>query len=93
MASNRSELVETLALHGVVGSALLGELDALFVGSNPPPAATTSALGVVKQSAAVANLGAQTVTDIAGAQTAITAIVNKINALLAAERTSGQLAT
>jgi hypothetical protein len=93
MASNRSELVETLALHGVVGSAMLGELDALFAGSTPPTAATTSALGVVKQSAAVANLGAQTVTDITTAQTAINAIVAKINAILAAERTSGQLAT
>lgn len=93
MASNRSELVETLALHGLVGSAVLGELDSLFAGSTPPTQATTSALGVVKQSAAVANLSAQTFTDIAGAQTAVNAIVAKINALLAAERTSGQLAT
>lgn len=93
MATSRVELIETLALHGVVGAARLGELDALFASATPPTLATTSAYGVVKQTSAVANLGAQTVTDIATAQTAINAIVAKLNALLAAERTSGQLAT
>lgn len=57
------------------------------------PAATTSVAGVVKQSAAVANQGALTVTDIATAQTAVNALVAKINALLAAERASGQLSS
>ena len=55
------------------------------------PVATTSVAGVVKKSAAVADQGALTVTDIATAQTAINALVAKINALLAAERASGQL--
>lgn len=88
--TTRAELIETLALLGVMGAAREGLLDAMFQGA---PAATTSVAGSVKQSAAVANLAAQTVTDIATAQTAITAIVNKLNALLAAERTAGQLAT
>lgn len=88
--TTRAELIETLALLGVMGAAREGLLDAMFQGA---PAATTSVAGSVKQSAAVANLAAQTVTDIATAQTAITAIVDKLNALLAAERTAGQLAT
>lgn len=90
--TTRQELIEQLALFGVTGLARHGDLDSIFGATAPPTPATTSALGVVKQSAAVANLGAQTVTDIATAQTAINAIVTKLNALLAAERTSGQLA-
>ena len=93
MANDRDSLVEVLASVGVIGAARNGDLDALFAGAAPLPTATTSAIGAVKQTAAVANLAAQTVTDIATAQTAINAIVAKLNALLAAERTSGQLAT
>lgn len=89
--TNRSELIETLALLGVMGAARNGDLDGLF-DSGTPTAATTSVAGVVKQSAAVPNLTAQTVTDIATAQTAVNAIVTKLNALLAAQRTAGQLA-
>lgn len=55
------------------------------------PAATTTTAGVVKKSAAVPDQTALTVTDIATAQTAVTALVTKINALLAASRTAGQL--
>ena len=88
--TNREELIEQLALIGITGLARQGDLDALFAAGAGP--ASTTVAGVVKQSASVANLAAQTVTDIATAQTAINAIVTKINALLAAERTAGQLA-
>lgn len=86
----RDELIEVLSLIGVMGAARNGDLDALFEPAVGQAELTVS--GVVRQSAAVANLAAQTVTDIATAQTAITAIVNKLNALLAAERVAGQLA-
>lgn len=55
------------------------------------PAATTATAGVVKKAVAVPDQTALTVTDIATAQTAVTALVTKINALLAASRTAGQL--
>lgn len=90
--ATRADLIDTLALIGIMGAARNGDLDALFEGGSAPAAATTSVAGVVKQSAAVPNLAAQTVTDIATAQTAINAIVTKLNALLAAQRTAGQLA-
>lgn len=93
MANDRDSLIENLSLLGLIGAARNGDLDGLFASAAPLPTATTSAIGAVKQTAAVANLAAQTVTDIATAQTAINAIVAKLNALLAAERTSGQLAT
>lgn len=89
--ANRDELVEVLALNGIMGAARNGDLDGLFTGV-PMAAATTAALGSVKQSVAVANQDALTVTDIATAQTAVTALVAKVNALLAAQRTAGQLA-
>jgi hypothetical protein len=88
--ATRDDLVEVLALLGVMGAARNGDLDALFTGG-PIPAATTSVIGGVKKAVAVPDLAAQTVTDIATAQTSITAIVNKLNALLAASRTAGQL--
>lgn len=90
--TSREELIEHLSLLGLIGSARNGDLDTLFGGGSTPEA-TTSTAGVVKQSTAVANLAAQTVTDIETAQAAITAIVTKLNALLAAQRTAGQLAT
>lgn len=90
--ATRDELIEALALLGVVGTARNGDLDALFNGGGYVlPVATTAVVGGVKKATAVADLAAQTVTDIATAQTAVTAIVNKINALLAASRTAGQL--
>jgi len=90
--ATRADLIDTLALIGVMGAARNGDLDALFEAGGAPAAATTTVAGVVKQSTAVPNLTAQTVTDIATAQTAINAIVTKLNALLAAQRTAGQLA-
>ncbi|GGH32603.1 head fiber protein [Klebsiella phage KL01] len=63
------------------------------------PAATTAALGGVKMAAAVANQAATTVSgaDVAAlvtsTNTALASIVSKINALLAAQRTAGQLNT
>ena len=89
--ANRNDLVETLALVGLMGAARNGDLDGLFSGGYVLPAASTTVVGGVKKATAVADLGAQTVTDIATAQTAITAIVTKLNALLAASRTAGQL--
>lgn len=53
--------------------------------------ATTTVNGTVKKAAAVADQAALIVTDIATAQTAVNALVSKINALLAASRTAGQL--
>lgn len=82
--TNREELVEQIALMGLTGLARQGDLDSLFESGTAPSPATPSTAGVVKQNAAVANLAAQT---------AINAIVTKLNALLAAERVSGQLAT
>lgn len=90
--TTRDELIKELSLIGVIGAARNGDLDSLF-GAGPIPTATATVIGGVKQTTAIADLAAQTVTDIATAQTAITAIVNKLNALLAAERVSGQLAT
>lgn len=89
--TTRDELVEALSLIGIAGLARAGELDALFNPGGAVPDATTAVAGKVKKSAAVPNLAAQTVTDIATAQTAITAIVTKLNALLASQRTAGQL--
>ncbi|UJH95887.1 head fiber protein [Pantoea phage Nufs112] len=66
--------------------------------STAPGDATTTTAGVVKQSAAVANQAAVTVSgaDVAAlvksTNAALATLVSKINALLAAERTSGQLA-
>lgn len=55
------------------------------------PAATTTTNGTVKKATAVPDQTALVVTDIATAQTAVNALVAKINALLAASRTAGQL--
>lgn len=91
--TTRDELIEALALVGITGIARAGGLDVLFEGATAPsvPVATTTVAGVVKKSVSVPNLAAQTVTDIESAQTAITAIVTKLNSLLAAQRTAGQL--
>jgi hypothetical protein len=90
--ANRDELIEVLATNGVMGAARNGDLDALFAApSTIIPAATTTVVGGVRKATAVADLAAQTVTDIAGAQTAVNAIVTKLNALLAAQRVAGQL--
>lgn len=88
--TTRDQLVESLSKLRTLGSARQGNLDALFSGT-PTPAATTSTIGSVKKAAAVADLPAQTVTDIATAQTAITAIVSKINAVLVSQRAAGQI--
>lgn len=90
--ATRDDLVEVLALLGTIGAARNGDLDGLFNGGGYVlPAASTTVVGGVKKATAIADLAAQTVTDIATAQTAITAIVDKLNALLAASRTAGQL--
>lgn len=89
--TTRNELIAALALVGITGLAREGDLDSLFTPGASVPDATTSVSGLVKKSSAVPNLTAQTVTDIATAQTAINAIVTKLNALLSAQRTAGQL--
>lgn len=53
------------------------------------PAATTTVLGGVKKSATVAAVPAQTVTDIATAQTAVNTIVTNQNAILTALKAAG----
>lgn len=57
----------------------------------PVAPATATVNGTVKKGAAVADVPAQTVTDIATAQTAVNVLVAKINALLASQRAAGQL--
>lgn len=88
--ANRADLVRILAINGIMGAARNGDLDGLFT-PVPMAAATTAALGSVKKAVAVPDQGALTVTDIATAQTAVTALITKVNALLAAQRTAGQL--
>lgn len=56
------------------------------------PAATTTDLGGVKKSAAVAEVPAQTVTDIATAQAAVTALETNQNAILTALKAAGIMA-
>lgn len=64
-----------------------------LVGTVTPVApATTTVNGTVKKATAVADQTTLVVTDIATAQTAVNALVAKINALLAVQRTAGQLA-
>lgn len=58
---------------------------------SPVAPATATVNGTVKKAAAVADVPAQTVTDIATAQTAVNVLVAKINALLASQRAAGQL--
>lgn len=53
---------------------------------------TTTQRGGVLQQAAEANLAAQTVTDIATAQTAVNNIVTKVNSLLTKLKAGGELA-
>ena len=86
--TTRAQLITTLTNLGLIGTARQGLMDALFTGG---PAATTATAGVVKKAVAVADITAQTVTDIATAQTAVNTLVAKVNALLAAQRTAGQL--
>ncbi|AFC85905.1 head fiber protein [Frateuria aurantia] len=56
------------------------------------PAATSSALGGVKEGAYVANAGESTATDVAGAVTSINAVATQLNALIASLQASGALA-
>lgn len=86
----REELVETLSNVGVMGAARLGAFDNL-IGESSLPAATTSTIGGVKKAANITDVPAQTVTTIEQAQTSITALTAKINALLAAQRTAGMM--
>lgn len=88
--ANRDDLIEVLSLIGLMGAARNGDLDGLFT-PVPMSAATTATLGSVKKAVAVPDQGALTVTDIATAQTAVNALITKVNALLAAQRTAGQL--
>lgn len=50
---------------------------------------SAGSVGVVTKQAAIANQGALTVSDIATAQTAVTALVSKVNAILGALRSAG----
>lgn len=88
----REELVETLSSVGVMGAARLGAFDNFIgEGGGALPVATTSTIGGVKKAANITDVPAQTVTTIEQAQTSITALTAKINALLAAQRTADMM--
>lgn len=86
-------------IYMATGSNPADAWNALGGASYTLPAATATALGGVKQSAATADQAAVTVAgaDVAALVTstnsALATIVAKINAILAAERTAGQKAT
>ena len=76
----------------------------LTTGANPNPGlapeplvvvsgAGAGSVGVVTKQAAIANQAALTVTDIATAQTAVNALTSKVNAILAALRAAGVIAS
>lgn len=94
-SATRDDLIKALAQGGLTGAVKNGALDGALGQPGGAayvlPAATLTVLGGVKKGAAVVDIPAQTVTDIAGAQTAINALVAKINALLASERAAGQI--
>ena len=56
-------------------------------------AAASNVTGGVKQGVAVTNVGTQSFTDIAGAQTSVNTVAAQLNALLAALRTAGVIAS
>lgn len=94
-SATRDELYQAIVSVGLTKAIELGLLDgALGEAGGAPyvlPAATLTAMGGVKKAAAVADQGALTVTDIAGAQTAVTALVAKVNAILVSQRAAGQI--
>lgn len=94
-SATRDDLIKALATGGLTGAIKVGAMDGALGQAGGAayvlPAATLTVLGGVKKAAAVADQTALTVTDIATAQTAITALVAKINALLASERAAGQI--
>ncbi len=90
--TTRAELVVVLANLGIMGAAREGVLDALFAQGTAVPEATATVFGTVKKAATQAAVPAQTVTDIATAQTSITTLVTKINALIAGQKTAAQMA-
>jgi len=68
----------------------IGTTGATAMAGNKTP--TTTQRGGVLQQAAEANIPAQTVTDIATAQTAINTIVTKVNSVLGKLKAGGELA-
>ncbi|ELY2489687.1 hypothetical protein SMY42_001299 [Cronobacter sakazakii] len=68
----------------------IGTTAATAMAGNKAP--TTTDRGGVLQQAAEAAIPAQTVTDIAGAQTAVNTIVTKVNAILTKLKAGGELA-
>ncbi|WP_144814062.1 Decoration protein [Enterobacter sp. DE0047] len=73
----------------VVGLQIGTTASTAMAGNKVP---TTTQRGGVLQQAAEANLAAQTVTDIATAQTAVNNIVTKLNSLLTKLKAGGELA-
>lgn len=94
-STTREELYEKISKIGLLSAIKEGLLDgALGEASGEDyvlPAATTTVIGGVKKASAVADQGALVVTDIATAQTAITSLVSKVNALLVSQRAAGQI--
>lgn len=68
----------------------IGTSDTTAMAGNKTP--TTTERGGVLQQAAEAAIPAQTVTDIAGAQTAVNTIVTKLNSLITKLKAGGELA-
>ena len=56
-------------------------------------AAASNVTGGVKQGVAVTNVGTQSFTDVAGAQTSVNTVATQLNSLLAALRTAGVIAS
>lgn len=57
------------------------------------PAASSAAIGGVKMAANVANAGASSATDVAGAVADLNALATKFNAALAGMQAAGQMAS
>lgn len=94
-SATRTDLIKALAQGGITGAINNGAFDGALGEAGGEayvlPAATLTVLGGVKKGAAVPDIPAQTVTDIATAQTAINVLVAKVNALLASARAAGQI--
>ena len=94
-SATREELYQAIVSVGLTEAIKLGLLDGALGEPGGEayvlPAATTTVIGGVMKGAAVANQAALTVTTIEEAQTAITALVTKVNALLASQRGAGQI--
>lgn len=90
VSTDGSMSVTQVATGNTLGLVKIGSgIGITSTGEISTAAATTTTNGGVKVGAAVTNVGTQSFTDIAGAQTSVNAVATQLNALLAALRTSG----